>query len=1022
MAAKTVGKIQINLTAGTATFLADMDRANAKLRDFGNTASGAGHQAISELQATSAAVRVLEGGLTNNLRAAERFLASLPGVGTALKAIFPIVGGIAFAGILIKIGEEAKKAFDDIENGSKKAAQAFRTVGDSLKSNNDDLRIQNAQLDIQIAKLEGKRENTLALWLAEAQKAADSLADSLEKVVDQFAKIAKEQQVSVLRQIAGEAGTSDVTKMAQEDLVKLERINDDNLIRVNEAIKTGNRTAVAAAQEQWTKALQGYWETQRKYALKMLDDAEKAAKPTTYPAIINAASGEFEPEIKVPGINTDQLQNELKAYIARVVEPALTNVSLVPQVAKKKDAVAGLEADRAAAKLESPYDNKLDELRAKLQGINTEINAIGKGPAAEAIAVSMAEAAQAIEEVNKRLKELSPTLKLTADQETAIRDVELKIGEAAGTKEWKKQLESATGAVNERVRSETMLAGAIGKGFAATRDAAIETEVLSKVTAKYYDAANLSADQLAAIEKYRAAAAADFDSKHEAQVASAIKGLQEQMDLEGALAGAEADGAEVVRQLTLEYRLLELARNGATKEQIQLERDLANLQRENRSIAATAKSSTQIQGQLGVLAAIPKGSSATREAEVEARVLEMKQEGASVAEVENYRATEYLAIRKQILSEAYQGIYAMEDQVRSLTLQIDALRVMQDLGDRSVEINLRLKELENDRLKIAEQEQLALGGSKNALVAFFLEMEQQSNNAGQIMAKNIFDAMNNALDKVSDNLTKLITGQKTEWGKAFKDIGDNLLKSTIKTGLEKGLAAAGEHIPAVKLILDQIKGNAKPDGTAARPYHVVVDGQQGQQQGQQQSSQPGSPGFGNGGILGTGQVPTIGSVPVPPGAPGPSGAPSQFMNLLKSLFGQGGGASGAGGVDLSQGFGFLSSLGSEGASAGGDAVSSSISYMASGGDVTPGEVYMTGEHGMEPFIPGMTGHIMSHASAREAFGGGGHTYNIDARGSTDPYLTRQHVESALKAFHSSSVSMSVRANSERSSRTPSRSA
>ena len=52
--------------------------------------------AVSEIQATSGALRVFEG--SGGIRAAERFIATTLGIGTAMQAIFPIVGAIAFTG------------------------------------------------------------------------------------------------------------------------------------------------------------------------------------------------------------------------------------------------------------------------------------------------------------------------------------------------------------------------------------------------------------------------------------------------------------------------------------------------------------------------------------------------------------------------------------------------------------------------------------------------------------------------------------------------------------------------------------------------------------------------------------------------------------------------------------------------------------------------------------------------------------------------------------------------------------
>src|SRR6185437_15732228 len=126
------GRIVIDLSAGTGQFILDLEKANAKLRDFGatadgqkpklrNIASGAesagrsfesmGTHGVSGVQATSGALRVLEGNMNNNLRAAERFIANFLGLGPALQKIFPLVGGIAMLGILDHLGEKAAEVY-----------------------------------------------------------------------------------------------------------------------------------------------------------------------------------------------------------------------------------------------------------------------------------------------------------------------------------------------------------------------------------------------------------------------------------------------------------------------------------------------------------------------------------------------------------------------------------------------------------------------------------------------------------------------------------------------------------------------------------------------------------------------------------------------------------------------------------------------------------------------------------------------------------------------------------------------
>jgi hypothetical protein len=63
--------------------------------------------AVPQVAAASGAIRELEGNLP--IRAVERFLTGTLGLGPALQAAFPVVGAIALAGVLARMGEELFK-------------------------------------------------------------------------------------------------------------------------------------------------------------------------------------------------------------------------------------------------------------------------------------------------------------------------------------------------------------------------------------------------------------------------------------------------------------------------------------------------------------------------------------------------------------------------------------------------------------------------------------------------------------------------------------------------------------------------------------------------------------------------------------------------------------------------------------------------------------------------------------------------------------------------------------------------
>jgi hypothetical protein len=99
---------------------------------------------------------------------------------------------------------------------------------------------------------------------------------------------------------------------------------------------------------------------------------------------------------------------------------------------------------------------------------------------------------------------------------------------------------------------------------------------------------------------------------------------------------------------------------------------------------------------------------------------------------------------------------------------------------------------------------LRFGGVRDGVDAFFLDMQKEAIST----AKIIYDALHSAFDKLADELTKLVTGQKTDFEKMLKDLGRQMVNAEIKQQMQKGLAALGQKL-GINL------GSVKPDGSTA---------------------------------------------------------------------------------------------------------------------------------------------------------------------------------------------------------------
>src|SRR6266516_4362619 len=182
------GRIVIDVQAGTAQMIADLEKGKNKLSELGEHTRrlrgefGKGFSARFAILGTK---DLLEGRIGNTLAEGFNELAS--------------VGSVAFAGIAGGIAATRFAAYEFIKHQKEAAeapqrtAVAFRDMTDAIRMSNDELRITDDRLKNDISKLQGKPQNTLAIMLDEANLAADKLAQSLDKDFDNLEKLLKER-------------------------------------------------------------------------------------------------------------------------------------------------------------------------------------------------------------------------------------------------------------------------------------------------------------------------------------------------------------------------------------------------------------------------------------------------------------------------------------------------------------------------------------------------------------------------------------------------------------------------------------------------------------------------------------------------------------------------------------------------------------------------------------------------------------------------------------------------------------
>lgn len=793
--AKRIGTISIGVNLGTAKFIADADATNAKIRQFTQ-------QSRNSMVATTTVVREMNGHILNSNRAVARFLSDTLGLGPAMQAIFPLAGGIAFGAMAVDLGVKVGEFFKKMQEAPARVATAFRELNAPLKATNDQLVLTNARLDEDIAKLEGRRQNTLRSALADAVVEADKLADSLDKDLEKLNKLLKDESHNKFMQaLFGAPG-------AGNDLAEFFGNRRDDIAAINAAAEARMRTAKTPAESKAAEVERNVklLEQQRQINAYLDQQEEKyeALSRTRTKFVRNEMGGGIE--VAIPGKN---VAADL-AIIDRARAYAKDMAALVPLTTEegaKKAKKGGLEAARENEGLDRPFADRMKALTAQLEGVKQKMGAAGLSEAAKAMAKGFGESLKAIEEVNKALEKHH--IRLTDAQMGQITLKEIQIATMEAEAEWKVKLASATAQLIDQTKAQELLTVAIGNGYEATRRASVEAKLMQTVGGeKYNDPAWMKSHQ-GDVSGLRSQIGAEFEAKHGAQIAQVIDQLNDEIHLELELAQVQLQGSEAVRQATMEVKYAKQLEDGATQEQIDAERKLYQARKDNSAAESISKINERLAGIKAISAAQIEGAEAVRKADLETRYREMARMGDKPEVIAATRQADEAEHSQKVAEQALKAANAYKDQLASLDAQVAALNQIKADGKDNLGIEIALRDLQNERLKAAVQQSLAMKTAKDGVRAFFLEMQESAKSTAEI----IYETLNSAVDRVSENLSKVFTGQKADFAKMFQDIGGQMFQSSTKALIQKGLGAIGAAF-GIKMPA------GKPDGTQSNPLWV----------------------------------------------------------------------------------------------------------------------------------------------------------------------------------------------------------
>lgn len=227
------GKLNLNGSGWSSA----VEKAIRETKKLENATKSLGHGTVSQMQAASATIRTFEGGMANNTRAVERFITTIPGIGKALQAAFPVVGALATLGMLARIGDEVYKTAHQLSQIRNVANEAFGAMTLGAQHGADQLRVTNDRLEQQIAIMEHKPVNSLALALDEARLRADDLAKALQEDYKQFAAIVDESQKGIFTKLFNKGIDSDLGNQMKGQLANIRTLG----LQQEKALKAGNQ-------------------------------------------------------------------------------------------------------------------------------------------------------------------------------------------------------------------------------------------------------------------------------------------------------------------------------------------------------------------------------------------------------------------------------------------------------------------------------------------------------------------------------------------------------------------------------------------------------------------------------------------------------------------------------------------------------------------------------------------------------------------------------------------------------------
>jgi hypothetical protein len=511
-----------------------------------------------------------------------------------------------------------------------------------------------------------------------------------------------------------------------------------------------------------------------------------------------------------------------------------------PAEAPKSSTTPKLPAAEAEGivKKKDPYGEEIAKLDLAIKAQQPYIAALDATPETIASVASAEKAAAIVLELNNKLTYAGHP-KLTALQEATIGQ-KVALGESLkALDEYGKELVGQQHASQLATDQARALGVAISGGEEATRHATVDNAILGLTY-------NRTAEQIATmrpeIEKLRTLMQARSDVESLNEFRKALDEQQRSATLSAsethALAVANLEGDDATRRAAVSNAILALTYNKTADQLRALAPEIAKLQEAltvksnadfidgtNREIVAIRQ---EIASRRGLVPAILAGEEAYRRAALAVKLYALDQQIVAATDADVIKA---LQEKRQAIVDLTQvewnetdarAARALDSPLERHVEETAALKrqisVLTDNGKQTLTygqaVMVAAKQQENFNKLTDETVAILLrsGKARDGVAAFFLDMQKQAKTTASI----IYEALHSAFDKLSDNLTQLITGGKTSFAAMFQEIGKQVLNSSIRQGLQKGLGALGAKLGIGLSKIQRLDGQTEPGALWAR--------------------------------------------------------------------------------------------------------------------------------------------------------------------------------------------------------------